>query len=428
MCRKFERIKKYILIVTLGIFFTGCVSTQLRYIEKRPRQSIVEEYTVAKKKKETWKTLKTKSFPLGRYFLSPENLEGHNRPIYSNPLNYFFLLPIDIALLPLQTLYDGIFSYETTYETQLVVSGKLMDETGRPIMSEFVKLLALGQEDNIRPDTNGNYKITPRSIVSNKLDNTQEIVLEISNVDNEIFSRGEKLSVVTPLKIKYIIASENKKVVVKKLALNPHIVEGDKNNRAVIEPKWENWVLSGNIDIIKLNKFTLFSEKNLKITKQEEAAEEKRRKQEEAAREKRRIQEKEAEKKIGRINNYSSYEVLNWKPSDEDDIFQSFRSNLHGFDSNFNLRSLIIGEQNELIYTPIPIYQVIDNRKLLFSLGNMIVMGELASSCMKRDYYDGQTVEIVAITRGVYSYDTSIGTSKTVPKIVIYAIRPFSIR
>jgi hypothetical protein len=227
MYSELVKVKKYILLAVSVIFFTGCASTQVRYTETEPRQSVIKEYAVIKK-------------------------------------------------------MGNIFSYESKYETRFIISGKLIDTAGEPIPSKNIKLSAFGSLYDISTDEQGSYQVD-ESFTTYDEPNNKEVVLEISDIDEELFDRGKEeiaqmlplrgetkteQTVIVPLKVKYIIKFAYKKADIKKYVLMPNIKKGEGNLRDKIIQTWESQEQTG--DSIQLKELTIFSEKNLKITEQEE--------------------------------------------------------------------------------------------------------------------------------------------------------------
>ena len=99
-------------------------------------------------------------------------------------------------------------------------------------------------------------------------------------------------------------------------------------------------------------------------------------------------------------------------------IFKAFK---YGGDG---VQGLLRVEDGKTVYLPMTVYEVCSGNFILLRFDrNIIIMGLLKDTCVKRNFYDGQVVLVAGTIMGTKSYPTQNGTNKTVPAINIWAIK-----
>ncbi len=313
-----------LLLITIVLIFTGCASIQERYAENNTRSSIVKEYTLTKNTYNSWNILKTKSFPAFKFCFSSDMGGG---PLY-------FILPIfpmyDLALLPFQTLYDGIFSYDSKYEAHLIISGQLVNEAEAPIVNRNFKVSVLDREYNIYTNSQGYFT----NSIPNLTESVREITCNFADINQEDldnFYKGVQVAQVMPFAVKYNVEITNSIGDIKRQDLITKVK--DNGTREILIDEWDEPASLG--DVITLKRVILSSEKNLTVQKQEEAVAEAKRleiekenekqREIEEAKEKARIKaEKIAEEK--RKKEEAKWYILR-SPEEADKEWLNFRNN-----------------------------------------------------------------------------------------------------
>jgi len=305
---------KIFISLVLALLLCGCSSVQVRYREKESRKSIISEYRVTKESKETWNTLQNSSFPIFRWCvledLGKKDYAGGATvgQIVEGSVLYVIIVvfpAIDLTILPFQALYDGIFSHRTEYDAKLVISGKIVNEIGQPMPDKKLNLFVFQNSFSISPDNqgyiNGTYEHSFQDMPANKI--TLEIGDINANDERNAFQKGNKITCLVPLQIRYDVGTFGNAIERQDLIPDQ---QSNGANRDEIRTKWiPN---SSQSNIISLKEDAFVSEKNREITKNEMLAENERRIQEEKMATEAKIkEEKEKQRKQKEFEKWQGY-------------------------------------------------------------------------------------------------------------------------
>lgn len=190
---------------------------------------------------------------------------------------------------------------------------------------------------------------------------------------------------------------------------NPVFIEDDTTSSNVIKLTKENFSAEYNRELKKL-KENMEANYKAKIVAEEKTENEQRLK-EKAKEATLREQYKDIRKNIA-IKNFAPTEA------NEELIFKAFK---YGGDG---VQGLLRVEDGKTVYLPMTVYEVCSGNFILLRFDrNIIIMGLLKDTCVKRNFYDGQVVLVAGTIMGTKSYPTQNGTNKTVPAINIWAIK-----
>jgi len=407
--------KTLVMFVLLSLI-CGCASVMVNYVEKEPNKFIVKEFKVTQNPKKTWNALKNSSFPIYKAYCKAQEREIRENNDQGHGATFILMVvPIDLAILPFQALYDLFFSpFEYEYDKHIKVSGQIVNSSGA--INLDIKHNG-GLLDSLKTNDKGffveTYDFNERS--ANQYVN--EINIEISEIkdqEKEMFGGGKEVVITGPLAINNIIDIKNKAVKIKQESIFP--VVSKTGNGLRDEIKFDTKEQVG--DIVVLEEIRLFSEKNLKIQYEENIVYEKEINRQNIIRR----EEAKIEQRKNKIRYWIGDEDLMLTSSNEKEIFSVFSD----YDMRSSILSIMNSEKNKTVYIKVTILQNVDNRNMLFSIGNIVFYGTLADSCVKREYYDGQIVEMAGLTQGVYRYENGSGVWTTVPKVKLFAIRPIT--
>ena len=120
--------------------------------------------------------------------------------------------------------------------------------------------------------------------------------------------------------------------------------------------------------------------------------------------------------------------TVNFKNYKEEEIIAAFASISDGGESIKNLMNAQNGDMISFAFPNnglVTILQVVGDKGFLLKIGNLVFYGNKMPNVVKRNYYDGQHVEIGGVVNGTYTYTTITGAPARIPKVDIYAITPY---
>ena len=272
----------------------------------------------------------------------------------------------------------------------VVLSGKLIDESGNPIaLQKFAVGFESGNfrgyiQTDVFTDSEGNFNT---EIVKDLARNAGVVLLfsDISDtsVSNQI-EKGEKITVFNPARIVYKYDSGTRKIVREDAIATIETRYG----REVLGIKKDSKESDSNIIVLRIE--DVFSNKNKDWDRTKQEAEDKQDQFD--------------------LMFYNRFKALQLKPEDENEIFEFI-------DRNY-------GSYKDLIRGVMRISQVIgDKEVLMYGSDGSAAHGKLMPSCVKRDFRPNTSYQVVAVRDGIYEYITADGFKNKVNSFKIYAIK-----
>ncbi|MDR3244639.1 MAG: hypothetical protein LBT79_07825 [Elusimicrobiota bacterium] len=411
-----KKIITLLMILSLIVSQTGCVfnKTTVRYEEKNNKRiSAIKEYKVIETQKADFGGGTQGSIILGAIiavlggamFLAASNGENdgsRTEEQFKEDMKSLqgtggWFLVVGAGLIAIPLLYSVFFDRKAIrHKTNTVFSGQIVDENNNGI-ANYSFSTSYG---TITTDKEGFFSAKTETF---KL--LTNIKLTFNTIGESFFSafkEGKRITFIQPIQVSYIIENGVFTTKATYIEVNKSASGSFDTIKEVERP------FRPNNNKITLTKQEFYSEKNKKL-EAERIAEEKK------------IEAKKLAEEKKRDQFWTNIQKGNFKPYSEKEIFDMLGGQLN---SNESILAILNQENGELVCVQLPILQVIQGGFLISSGDNTMFYAKRMPNVVKRDYHDGQWVECIGILNGTYSYVTSAGSRKTVPKVDIYAIRP----